>query len=171
MCFYHGDVDWYAERNDTYEGVDNETVTCVECGETVYPGDYRATVEQAQREEPCNPAAGWHHDDCEVDEEDRAAGNFDECLGEGETWTGSFCARCWQLREAVGKVEEAEGCKGEETQPALGKLYDSVEGYDGWEPYLEKMLKLGLHAAAVLVPPKGHRRLPDDRAHELGGEA
>lgn len=83
-------------------------------------------------------------------------------------WEGDFssfatCERCQTLRAAIRRVEEEDGCRGSETQPALGALFDQV---DDWGHYADEFLRLGLTDALALVPAPD----PDDIEDALCGE-
>lgn len=151
MCFY-ADSDWSASVQETTEGPAPKATRCSECSAAIAEGDYRYHIWQQEYEE------------CQTREEENYIGDNDEevmvhdCERDkaaceyGETFNYDCCRSCKTLREAIRKVEEAEGCRGAEAEPAFPCLFDDVSDGEGWDHYAEKFRELGLTDALALVP-------------------
>lgn len=125
MCFYHGDYDWVAEIHE----VKTRKSTGEKCGECfcMIPVGQEYTHHYWQEREECQLCEDEEpHDECDFGEES-------ECIQ---------CQECLRLIAAIAVVEEAEGCKGSETKPSIGGLYEEVTCGEGWAHYANEYAKL-----------------------------
>ncbi len=150
MCFY-ADADWYASVTETDEGPAPKATKCSECRKPIAEGEWRYHVWQQE------------HEECQTREEKNHIGDDDEevmihdCIRDkaeceyGETFDYDCCISCKVLRNAIRQVEEAEGCTGNETEPALPCLFEDVSDGEGWGHYVEKFRAMGLTDALAVV--------------------
>lgn len=138
MCFT-SDYDWYAELVEKHVCSPTTAARCDECGRPIAPGQERLTIYQQQYEE-CQKC--WNDPEtlCLDGEHDY-----------GETSNYVCCMKCSTIRYAIRQIEEAEGCRGEETTPSLCGMSEEVSNGNGWPHYVAEAKKLGLHDAAALM--------------------
>jgi hypothetical protein len=135
MCFYHDDYDWIARVFEETTAKADKPLKCLECFRHVGPGEAYTHIEMREYEE------------CRVCQEDRDDGRFREdfdCEAAGgkhdfgEEDTHRICDRCQKLLEAIQRVEEDDGCSGQETRPALAQLRDAFWESDHAQAYLDR---------------------------------
>ncbi len=138
MCFYHGDADWTASVFDSDTLTAAESVRCDECFRKIPVGAKYQHIYMQQYE--C----------CRVCDGDTRAETDDEYEGEdlspcaegacdyGEAYEHGICEDCQKLLDAVRRVEEEDGCRGDETQPGLGQLREAMWEADGAVAYIDR---------------------------------
>ncbi len=110
MCFHH-DHQWYAAICEIDRAAMSDApVACDECHRPIPPGDTYTSGHQQE------------HDPHDPDEDNPPDAEFDP----GEECDWAWCRDCQRLLDAIRAAEEAEGCKGDSTQPALFELYDAM---------------------------------------------
>jgi hypothetical protein len=137
VCFWHDD-DWCAQVVETDEGLAPADTRCEECFKPILKGQWREHIFQQEREE-CQ--------ECEDVYVPKGAEPPPPCPdGEhsyGETFEYDCCERCFNLLEAIRRVEEADGCSGSETRPSLGWMFEEVGNRDdGWKHYADEYSRL-----------------------------
>lgn len=144
MCFTDdGDYDWYPQDVAETDGPAPKATRCDECRQRIHAGEWRRLVVASQYEVGYCPRCEDDGDDNESCAEDG------HVVGEESEYRS--CRRCQDLREAIRKVEEGEGCEGREAEPLFGELFEAVEGGEGWEHYTDAMLRLGLTAVVAAM--------------------
>lgn len=120
MCFYTGDYDWYAQVNETTTQTKGKS-HCVECHRVIVDGEERVCLYQRQYEE-CHCAK------CFDSEEEESSDRCDVTEGDyGETYEADWCMDCRGFLDAVQAAELAAGCRPDESQPYVGRLWESIQ--------------------------------------------
>jgi len=167
MCFYSGDdYDWIATVHERTEGPADKPRRCCKCRQRIHKGEWcrRDYLQQREEAEGCDPATGYHHDDCNWDGEDPA---FEGCVRDvGETSEDFTCEWCVRVRNAIIDVETAEGCDGRESEPRVGAMSEEVFDGEGWGHYTDKMIAMGLWDAVPFVS-RLSRTDPNDVFEEI----
>lgn len=131
MCFYH-DYGWVAEISEKTEGVATVPTACDECHQVIHPGEFLLHIFQQQHSED-----SWAEDHGD-----------DEPFEPGETFEYDRCERCHKLLQAIRAAEEEAGCRGSETQPALGELREAMFEADDAGHYADKAREMFPELAA-----------------------
>lgn len=128
MCFYHGDA-WHADVYEDGHEVATKRLRCDECRKPILPGERHRHVFLLEREECRDCCRHWTDD---KPEEEGCECSF------GESYECDICEACDKVLTAIKRVEEEDGCKGEETQPGLGQLLEALWESDHGSEYVER---------------------------------
>jgi hypothetical protein len=131
MCFYN-DYEWYAAIQTDETRTAEKQLACGECGCKIEVGQQYRYIFQ-QEHEQCDRCFGYleQKDQCECDEPDL-----------GEQFCICICLECDKFMEAIKAAEVEEGCDGDETQPALGRLFEQIAEVDDVDRYFVKAREL-----------------------------
>jgi hypothetical protein len=152
MCFYH-EYDWEAEVYENDVGTAEQPTCCQECDEPIPVGGWVRHIHMRELEH-CRESH-WLHD---YAEEPECPPDCEHDFGETDDY--DRCEGCDKILRAVKAVEEANGCKGDETQPALSMLSEALHDADDASDYVAKALELFPELAAhpLIMKQQAHKK-------------
>jgi hypothetical protein len=130
FVFFH-DFEWYVELSENTVGEAKEPTRCDECHDTIPAGGWVRHIFQ-QEHEMCQRCEEGDEPECEGGKHDY-----------GETYAYDRCQGCDKVLRAIEQAEIEEGCKGDETQPALEGLREALsEDPEAMERYRRKLQEM-----------------------------
>ena len=134
MCFVN-DGDWHAAVYEVNDGPATKDDRCADCYQPIKVGD------------PVRYFFMQEYEECQTCYDDPEEPEYADCTHNyGERFEARICATCLKFRAAIKVVEVAEGCREDESEPAIGELPDVLDRdmneYDHVSEYKAKALEM-----------------------------